>query len=371
MKTKLSLFLITLFFSVNSFGQAFTYNGINYDVLTPTTVRVGLNPGFVGAANIPSVVTYLTNNYTVTEIINNSFYNCSGLTSVTIPNTITSIGHDAFSGCSGLTSVTIPNSVNSIEANTFANCSGLTSITIPNFVTNIGDSAFSSCTGLTSVIIPNSVTSIGISAFYLCTGLTSVTIPNLVTSIKANTFGYCSGLTSITIPNSVMSIGQGAFYHCTGLTTINIPNSVTYLGNQILEGCTNLNSITVNWTTPLPVDYWVFYNLNYPSITLNVPSGTESLYDASQYWTDFNISTLGTSDFSSIKLKYSPNPTNSNIIFSQVIEVLEIYDITGKKVKSFENATTTFDVSGLEKGIYLLKGKTIEGSEFNEKLIKE
>jgi len=71
------------------------------------------------------------------------------------------------------------------------------------------------------------------------------------------------------------------------------------------------------------------------------------------------------------KITFSPNPTTSSITFSQELKNLDIFDITGKKIKTFENATTTFDVSGLEKGIYLLKGKTIEGSEFNEKLIKE
>ena len=39
-------------------------------------------------------------------IADDSFYGCSGLTSVTIPSSVTSIGNYAFTGCSGLTSVT-------------------------------------------------------------------------------------------------------------------------------------------------------------------------------------------------------------------------------------------------------------------------
>ena len=56
------------------------------------------------------------------------FYNCTGLTSITIPNSVTSIGAWAFSGCSGLTSIEIPNSVTSIGMNAFYNCTGLTSV---------------------------------------------------------------------------------------------------------------------------------------------------------------------------------------------------------------------------------------------------
>ncbi|MFY9189560.1 MAG: S-layer homology domain-containing protein, partial [bacterium] len=74
----------------------------------------------------------------VTTIGDEAFYECTGLTSITIPNSVTSIGTDAFSGCTGLTSITIPNSVTSIGMDAFSGCTGLTSITIGANVT-IGD----------------------------------------------------------------------------------------------------------------------------------------------------------------------------------------------------------------------------------------
>ena len=66
---------------------------------------------------------------------------------------VTSVGKYAFEDCSGLTSITIPDSVTSIGWNAFRNCSGLTSITIPDGVTNIANDAFSGCSGLTSIAV--------------------------------------------------------------------------------------------------------------------------------------------------------------------------------------------------------------------------
>ena len=181
----------------------------------------------------------------VTSLGGGAFYNCTGLTSITIPNSVTSIGGSAFSGCKGLTSITIPNSVTSIGWHAFEDCTGLTSITIPNSVKSIGEHAFYRCTGLTSITIPNSVTSIGSEAFYNCTGLTSITIPNSVTSIGGSAFSGCKGLTSITIPNSVTIIGSYTFYGCSGLTSIEIPNSVTSIGYRAFYNCTGLTSVTI------------------------------------------------------------------------------------------------------------------------------
>ena len=49
----------------------------------------------------------------------------------------------------------IPNNVTTIGDDTFAECSSLTSVTIGNSVTTIGEYAFYGCEGLTSVTIGN------------------------------------------------------------------------------------------------------------------------------------------------------------------------------------------------------------------------
>ena len=183
--------------------------------------------------------------YVVTSFEENCFYDCSGLTSITIPSSVTSLGDNCFSGCSGLTSITIPSSVTSLGDNCFSGCSGLTSITIPSSVTSLSEGCFSYCSGLTSITIPSSFTSLGDNCFSGCSGLTSITIPSSVTSLGDYCFYNCSGLTSITIPSSVSSLGDGCFYNCCVLTSFIIPSSVTSLGNHCFFGCRGLTSITI------------------------------------------------------------------------------------------------------------------------------
>ena len=156
----------------------------------------------------------------VTSIGDHAFWDCSGLTSVTIPDGVTSIGDSAFSGCTALTSVTIPGSVTSIGGGAFSGCTSLTSVAIPSSVTEIGGSAFSGCSGLTSVTIPDGVTSIGGDAFSGCAALTSVEIPNGVTAIGGSTFSNCIRLAKVTIPKSVTSIGKNAFYYCESIADV-------------------------------------------------------------------------------------------------------------------------------------------------------
>ena len=133
---------------------------------------------------------------------------------------VTTIGYEAFWDCSSLTSVTIPDSVTTIGGYAFSNCYSLTSVTIPDSVTEIGYDAFESCSSLTSVTIGDSVTTIGMYAFRDCHSLTSVTIPDSVTTIEEWAFRSCSNLTSVTISDSVTTIGNYAFIYCSRLISV-------------------------------------------------------------------------------------------------------------------------------------------------------
>ena len=86
------------------------------------------------------------------------------------------IGACAFEDCSGITSVTIPEGIANIDIMAFRDCSELTSVTIPKSVTSIGTGAFWGCP-ISKMVIPANVKSIGDSVFEDCGKLRSVTLP--------------------------------------------------------------------------------------------------------------------------------------------------------------------------------------------------
>lgn len=168
-----------------------------------------------------------------------TFYGCSSLTEIAIPDNVTLIEKFAFGDCIGLTSITIGGNKTSIKGHAFNNCTGLTSVTLGNGVVSIEESTFEGCIALASIEVSqgNPVYHsagnclIETDSKTLIAGCKTSIIPNdgSVTSIGDNAFMGCYELTNITIPDSVTSIGDHAFHECSVLTSITIPDSVPQL----------------------------------------------------------------------------------------------------------------------------------------------
>ena len=143
---------------------------------------------------------------------------------VVVEKGITYVGTWAFYDCSEMTSVSLPTTLETMGADVFMYCTGLTSVTIPDGVTFISGDFFRGCTSLKSVTLPDSLRETGGCTFMYCTSLTSVRLPATLLSISWQMFKDCKSLTSLTIPRSVVDVKQDAFSGCTAL------KNVTYTG---------------------------------------------------------------------------------------------------------------------------------------------
>jgi hypothetical protein len=102
----------------------------------------------------------------------------------------------------------------------------------------------------------------------------------------------------------------------------------------------------------------IYFDFNLPIITNTV---TTSIVDV-----------LSVDDFDKIEIKMHPNPV-ADVLHLEVpntvqIKSIQLFDISGKRIKSFENHKT-LDVNGINQGMYILRIETDKG-EFNQKVIK-
>ena len=385
---------------------------VSYDGTTYNVTYIGFH-AFEDCSSLTSVT--IPNSVTT---IGDYAFCCSSLTSVTIPNSVTSIGEKAFWGCSSLTSVTFEDNSNltSIGGRAFYNCSSLTSIDIPNSVTSVNYWAFRNCSSLTSIIIPNSVTYIGEEAFIGCSSLTSVSLD--MSSIPANLFPQSTALQNLTLGENVTSIGSGAFNACSFLQNVTcLATTPPTLADNTVFPYPNIASLKVPCGSleaySSATSFWNMffsgrisengYNVEvsvndetFGSVAVESDCSTGTLTATANegyrfvIWNDGNTDnprtvaltsdTAFTAIFALIdesslleaeaeSISFFPNPTKSEITFSQAIEKVEVIDLTGKAILTFTNAKT-INVESLPAGAYYLR-LTNNDKAIMQKVIKE
>ena len=379
---KLKLLLVTLTMllcCVSASAEDFSVDGIYYNIVSSEDLVVevifrGDNPNsysneYIGNVVIPEKVTYNGKTYSVTSIGYETFYYCTGLTSIIIPNSVTSIHGCAFWGCSSLSSIKIPDGITSIGDLTFEGCC---SLPIENNVryadkwaVGVDDKSlsqytlrddtkglvntFSGCGNMTSIIFPDCITIIGDGAFYGCTSLTSITIPDGITTIGDGAFSGCNSLTSIAFPNSLTTIGFNAFNCCDSLTSIIIPESVTSIDEFAFFDCSALKSVKVIAETP-PVAY--DYTFSNYEIELCVPEKSICAYQTTNPWSKFKTFKNLTGDDFEVKVCATPTIAyvNGKISFASETEGVEfVSSITDSDIKNYSTAdielTVTYNIS--------------------------
>lgn len=278
---------------------------------------------------------------------------CSGLTSVIIPNSVTSIGRSAFSECRGLTSVTIPDSVTSIESNTFACCSALAYLSIGSGITSIASDAFWECNNIIKVsinsndILSKNYKESGNISHFFGDHVKEYIIGSDVKRIGNNAFYGCSELTTAKILcQESAEIGENAFYNCSKLNVVELGKGVSSIGNGAFGECKNIQDVVSHIDMIFPVSgigstsptfsATTFYNAN-----LYVPEGTLWKYQKAEGWKDFwsiqegvpdgiNCNTISTENVEE-KARYTLNGTRLTVP-QRGINIIRMSDGTTKKV---------------------------------------
>lgn len=353
----------------------------------------------------------------VTYIGTGAFAECTSMTYVVIPSNVNYIGYSAFADCSNLMSLTY-NAVNCIDFNMvemigmiaypFVNCpigevifgenvekipayflsdasvENLTYFTLPSSVETIGQHAFDSCYYLQNVeckaVNPPAIANL--SAFPNSDILT-LTVP-------------CGSLDAYTASGSLWNqifadIDQGAMAEITEISAT-ICGGETYTENgfnasetgvyrktfQSIEGCDSI--VALSLTVNPAYNYTINATIN-PGETY-----TENGFNESQAGTyvqnhqtisgcDSTITLVLTinsslSDIEEIEtLSFYPNPTKAELTFDRIVERIEIIDLTGKTVGTYENKKQ-IDIRTLPTGVYTLK-LIIEDKTTTRKVIKE
>lgn len=97
----------------------------------------------------------------ITTLEDSAFAECQ-IREISIPGSVTLIGEKCFHNCKDLKNVKFesPSSLTQISDHAFYQCTSLSSLTIPPSLQMIGNNAFRQCSSLKSVNLPSSLTSL-------------------------------------------------------------------------------------------------------------------------------------------------------------------------------------------------------------------
>ena len=182
-----------------------------------------------------------------------AFYNCKSLRSITFPQHLKSI-YSAFENCSSLSSVTFNDEFKYLGANSFYGCTSLTDIELPNSVVELGLAAFNGCTSLSSITLSSGITEIQEHTFEGCSSLTDLEIPSSVTAIRGAAFNGCSSLSALTL-NEGLETMASCINGCFALKSVVFPSTFTdFEGGDMMFSNTDVQSVTFLGSTPPTAD---------------------------------------------------------------------------------------------------------------------
>ncbi|MBL4670322.1 MAG: T9SS type A sorting domain-containing protein [Flavobacteriales bacterium] len=195
-----------------------------------------------------------------------------------------------------------------------------------------------------------------------------------VTSNTALTLLQCdfNSITSIDVSQNTNLTYFRCFNNQISSIDVSLNLQIVNLGveNNLLTSLNTANGNNSNFTyfradqnpnlTCITVDNTAYSTTNWTSIDATSSFST-------------NCGTVGVNEITqTLELTTYPNPTTGKVTFSttEQINSIEIHNLTGQKVTTFNN-TNTIDISNLTNGVYFAKIITATNNSVMQKIIKE
>lgn len=189
--------------------------------------------------------------------------------------------------------------VTKLAANTFRECSGLTSVVLPEGLLEIGAIAFYQCTNasFTSLTIPSTVTKIGGNFLSFCSKLVTVDMRCAENEDFQTTWGAqynpmfksTSALTSFVFPDNIVENRADNFEGCSAMRSITLGKNMTAVNSLFSSSfCPNVTDIICRGTTTIPhinLNSGTTYSIPqsvFDNATLHVPVGYKARYQQEQ-----------------------------------------------------------------------------------------
>ena len=379
----------------------------------PNTVNYVYYNAFKQCAGITSVVIPTS----VSRVGHGAFWTCPNLSAVSLLAPVSKIDEYTFYGCGSLAHINIPGTVDTIAECAFAGCTSLDSLRISNGVTFIGKSAFNGCSGMVFVDLPRSLKKIDEWAFAF-SGLTSVTIPDSVVSKGQAAFAACQSLMSInvdhrntkffsvdgvlmndvlyiseypagrvgayTVPDTIQYVGgyafygsllseivlhdgvinwvqPRAFYDCQNLRKLVFGKKTREIMGEAVVNCPLLDTVVFKRSAVPTIGSGAFDSVSSTGVAV-VPCGKLSAYsvELNRYFSNIvEDCDNSISETEVLPMSLYPNPASETVTISGASNENEVVVINslGQTVKraAIDNGTASIVVSGLPKGLYLVR----------------
>ena len=242
-----------------------TQNGITYklDSTQKTAEVAGYTTDISQTCVIPASITDNSQTYSVVNIREGGLYNCSVITSLSIPEGVKTIGRNAVAGCTKLQTVSLPHSITYVGHDTFKDCTSLQAINVTN-----GNATYYSVDGVLffknsyegstellkypegradrSYTVPDGVSVISHRAFYHAGKIQKIMLPDSVLTIEGSAFEQCENLENIDFGDGLQTIGGESFSYCSSLKAIKLPSTLSELDGWSFLECSSLASIVVD-----------------------------------------------------------------------------------------------------------------------------